>query len=112
MIPISNEVKKNKMYVFRLKVFYFIIFQTYFLIEYVRLLSKLKNNDSPLEKNVQLLSEVADVETLVKNFNFISDILPLTSKIVILKKITNSITKGKFDLRNNDLLQSKNKDFK
>ncbi|XP_025200961.1 LOW QUALITY PROTEIN: uncharacterized protein LOC112598649 [Melanaphis sacchari] len=85
---------------------------TNFLIEYVRLLSKLKTKDIPLEKNIKLLLDVASDEILAKNFHFISDILPQTTKLIILQKITNCIIKPEFNLQDCEFLQSKNKDYK
>lgn len=91
---------------------YFIVFQTYFLFEYVRLLSKLKNENLPLEKNIKLLLEVAEDEMLAKNIHVFSDVLPQTTKLFVLQKITNCFAKPKFDLHSCEFLKSKNKDYK
>lgn len=87
-------------------------FQTYFLFEHIRMLSKLNNKNVPLEKNIKLLLEVANDEMLVKHFHVISDILPQTTKLLILKKITNCIAKPEFNLQSCEFLKSKNKDYK
>ncbi|KAL4148461.1 hypothetical protein QTP88_002698 [Uroleucon formosanum] len=85
---------------------------TYFLFEYVRMLSKLKNENVPLEKNITLLLEVAEDEMLAKNFHVFSDFLPQTTKLFVLQKIMNCFAKPKFDLHNCEFLKSKNKDYK
>jgi len=91
---------------------YFIVFQTYFLFEYVRMLSKLKNENVPLEKNIKLLLKVADLEMLAKNFHVFSDFLPQTMKLFILQKITNCFAEPEFNLQSCEFLNSKNKDYK
>lgn len=90
----------------------FIVFQTSFLFEYLRMLSKLKNENVPLKKNIKLLLEVADDEMLAKNFHIISDILPQTTKLLILQRITNCFAKPEFNLQSCEFLKSKNKDYK
>lgn len=77
----------------------------------MRMLSKLKKENA-LEKNLKLLLEVANDEMLAKNFHVISDILPQTTKLLILKKITNCISKPEFNLQSCEFLYSKNKDYK
>jgi len=90
---------------------YFIVFQTYFLFEYVRILSKLKKENA-LKKIIKLLLKVANDEMLAKNFHIISDILPQTTKLLVLQKITNCISKPEFNLQSCEFLKSKNKDYK
>lgn len=85
---------------------------TYFLIEYLRLLSEFKTKNVPLEENITLLLDVATDEMLAKNYHVISDILPQSTKLIILQKITNCIIKPEFDLQDCEILQSKNKDYK
>ncbi|XP_016661281.1 uncharacterized protein LOC103309871 [Acyrthosiphon pisum] len=84
----------------------------YFLFEYVRMLSKLKNENVPLEKNIKLLLKVVEDEILAKNFHVFSDILPQTKKLFILQKITNCFAKPEFNLQSCEFLKSKNKDYK
>ncbi|CAH1714172.1 unnamed protein product [Aphis gossypii] len=85
---------------------------TYFLIEYLRLLSEFKTKNVPLEENITLLLDVANDDMLAKNYHVISNILPQSTKLIILQKITNCIIKPEFDLRDCEILQSKNKDYK
>ncbi|XP_026810422.1 uncharacterized protein LOC113551991 [Rhopalosiphum maidis] len=85
---------------------------TCFLIEYLLLLSELKTKDVLLEKNIKLLLDVANDEMLAKKFHIISDVLPQTTKLIILQRITNCIIKPEFNLEDCEFLQSKNKDYK
>jgi len=76
------------------------------------MLSKLKNENVPLEKNIKLLLEVAEDEMLAKNFHVFSDVLPQTKKLFILQKITNCFAKPEFNLQSCEFLKSKDKDYK
>jgi len=78
----------------------------------LRLLSEFKTKNVPLEENITLLLDVANDDMLAKNYHVISDILPQSTKLIILQKITNCIIKPEFDLRDCEILQSKNKDYK
>jgi len=102
---------RKKMYIFSFIMIYLIGFQTYFLFEHIRLLSILNNENILLEKNMKLLLEVANDEMLAKRFHVISDILPHTTKLLILQKITNCISKPEFNLQSCEFLNSKNKDY-
>lgn len=78
----------------------------------MRLLSEFKTKNVPLEENITLLLDVANDELLAKNYHVISNILSQRTKLIILQKITNCIIKPEFNLRDCEILLTKNKDYK
>lgn len=65
-----------------------------------------------LGKYIKLLLKVADLRILVENIHCISDVIPKTEKIRILKIITNFCIEKNFNLKNCGFVNSLDREFK
>lgn len=85
--------------------FYF-FFQSIFLIDYVKFLSRL-NNEAPLNENIDLLLEVADKKILLRDFHIISTVFTKTIKIDLMEQLADLCISGNCDLKNSGFVKSK-----
>jgi len=87
------------------------IFQTYFLLDYVKMLSSLRRSNI-LGKAINLLFEVADFNVLVENIHHISRIIYETKNMFIWKSITKFCIDKPLVLKNSKFINSKDDDLK
>lgn len=79
-------------------------------MKFVKLIS-LSCDEISLENNIELLLEVADLETLIENMHHVSNYISKDRKMIILKKITTHCIKTDYNLQNCELIKSSHEQF-